>query len=147
MKITDKHWHDDILSVAESRTGWIRNSVHAHEEAMFDAYTGRWMASLPPLARAGFDRFFDRYVHDSVAGFKQQMKEAASALLHVEMSRWSRNRQYFVGKRGEAFLYWRYEGWTPEYQDMKTALLQKGDLPLEMDRSQPIAIADTARVA
>lgn len=147
MRITDKDWHDDILGVAASRTGWIRNNVHEHEAAMFDAYTGGWMASLPPLLRTGFDNFFDRYVHDSVAGFKQQMKEASAALLHVEMSRWSRNRQYFVGKRSQEYLYWRYEGWTPEYEDMKTAMIQESDFPQELDTLRTAATSGTASVA
>lgn len=28
----------------------------------------------------------------------------------AESSRWTVNRQYFMGKRGKKFLYWRYEG-------------------------------------
>jgi hypothetical protein len=133
MKLTDEEWDKDLLSVAQSRTGWLRHSNHAHEEAMFEAYTGKWMASLPASQRLDFDRFFDRYVHDSVAGFKQQMKETSSALFYTETSRWSRNRQYFMGKLGEAFLYWRYEGWTPEYSGTKTATAENSELPQELD--------------
>lgn len=139
MKITDEEWSKDLLSVAESRTGWIRHSVHAHEEAMFEAYTGKWLASLSPSARQAFDRFFDRYVHDSIAGFKLQMKEASVALFYTEMSRWSRNRQYFMGKRGEDFLYWRYEGWTPEHSATKTAMSEKPELPPELDVAHQMA--------
>jgi hypothetical protein len=139
MKITDEEWSKDIVSVAESRTGWLRNNVHAHEEAMFEAYTGKWLASLSPSLRRDFDRFFDRYVHDSIAGFKLQMKEASVALFHTEMSRWSRNRQYFMGKRGEDFLYWRYEGWTPEYSGTKTASVEKSQLPQELDVALQVA--------
>jgi hypothetical protein len=133
MTITDDEWNKDLVAVAEARTGWLRHNVHAHEEAMFEAFTGKWMASLPAPLRLDFDRFFDRYVHDSVAGFKQQMREASVALFHTEMSRWSRNRQYFVGKRGEGFLYWRYEGWTPEHAGTTTAMTEKPELPRELD--------------
>ncbi len=47
----------------------------------------------------------------------------------MEASRWSRNRQYFMGKRGKKFLYWRYEGDRPETQGAKEAMLMpKGQL-------------------
>lgn len=144
---TDEEWGKDIVNVAQSRTGWIRNSVHAHEEAMYEAFTGQWIGSLDRDTRAAFDRFFDRYVHDSVAGFKRQMKEASLALYYTEMSRWSRNRQYFMGKRGDGFLYWRYEGWTPEYSGTQTAMLERSPLPHESDVSAPIMANEGARMA
>ena len=75
------------------------------------------------------------------------MKEASAALYYTEMSRWSRNRQYFMGKREDDFLYWRYEGWTPEYSGTKTAMLEPSQLPPEWDVSRQVAATDEARVA
>ncbi|KQQ33262.1 hypothetical protein ASF61_09180 [Duganella sp. Leaf126] len=75
---------------------------------IFDAWKGTLRKSMATSEREAFDHFFDRYVHDSVAGFKSQLSEAG--LSFVEASRWTRNRQYFLGKRDQTFLYWRYEG-------------------------------------
>lgn len=133
MKVTDAEWDKDLREVAQARTGWIRSNVHEHQQAMFDAFEGRWIAALQKDVREAFDRFFDQYVHDSVAGFKQQMKEASAALYYAEMSRWSRNRQYFVGKRDDRFLYWRYEGYLPVNAPMQTALIEESHLPAEHD--------------
>jgi hypothetical protein len=49
-------------------------------------------------------------------------------------ARWSRNRQCFLGKDGKDFLYWRYEGWTPEYA--RTQLAEWDALPPEHDSFQ-----------
>jgi hypothetical protein len=133
MKVTDSEWDKDLREVAQARSGWIRCSVHEHQQAMFDAFEGRWIAALSKDARDAFDRFFDKYVHDSIAGFKQQMKEASAALYYTEMSRWSRNRQYFVGKRETRFLYWRYEGYLPVHAPMQTALMEASQQPTEHD--------------
>ena len=139
MQITDREWEEDLISVAKSATGLIRFNLDPREEAMFDAYKGKWLRALPGTYRSDFDRFFDHYVHDSIAGFKQQMSD--SSVGFVEMSRWSRNRQYFVGKREDKFLYWRYEGWIPYSNDMKVALEvprnAQGPLPPNADATVP----------
>ncbi len=139
MQIADREWQDDLISVARSATGLIRFSLNPQEEAMFDAYKGEWLRALPADYRMSFDRFFDHYVHDSIAGFKQQMSD--SHIGFVEMSRWARNRQYFVGKREDKFLYWRYEGWLPYSNEMKVAREDarnaKGPLPTNADATLP----------
>lgn len=122
MKITDSEWEKDVTGVAGSRTGYIRTSVYANEEAMYEAYTGKWIKSLGATQRQLFDKFFDHYVHDSIAGFKLQMTEGHIGM--TELSRWSVNRKIFMGKRGEKFLYWRYEGWTPEYSGTKVSMTE-----------------------
>lgn len=131
MKITDAEWEADLVNVAQSRSGWIRQSVYAHQQAMHDAFTGQWVGTLPTTVRASFDRFFDHYLHDSIAGFKKQLRDSSPALSIADMSRWSRNRQCFLGKDGKGFIYWRYEGWTPEYSPARIAALDI--LPPEQD--------------
>jgi Uncharacterized alpha/beta hydrolase domain (DUF2235) len=131
MTITDREWSADIVDVAESRTGVFRSSVEPHQEAMFAAYKGTWLGTMAGEIRSAFDRFFDFYVHDSIAGFKKQMADG-----HVgaaEASRWSVNRQVFMGKRGEKYLYWRYEGPTPETAGTREARREQKNLPTESD--------------
>jgi Uncharacterized alpha/beta hydrolase domain (DUF2235) len=135
MAITDKEWASDIVDVAESRTGWIRTNVHLHQQAMFEAFEGKWVAGLAGEVRDAFDFFFDHYVHDSIAGFKKQMKEGGVSF--AEASRWSTNRQFFMGKRDDKFLYWRYEGWSPEYSGTQTAMLERTSAPAESDVLAP----------
>jgi Uncharacterized alpha/beta hydrolase domain (DUF2235) len=125
MAITDREWNEDIVSVAESRTGFIRTNVYLNQSAMFESYQGAWIKGLAGEVREAFDHFFDHYVHDSIAGFKKQMEDGHVGF--AEASRWSINRQIFVGKRGNKFLYWRYEGWTPEYSGSKTAMLEHAE--------------------
>lgn len=145
MRITDREWDSDIVDVAESRTGWIRFSVYEHQEAMYAAYQGTWIGHLPLDMRQAFDRFFDHYVHDSIAGFKKQM--ADGYLGSAEQSRWSVNRQIFMGKRGSKFLYWRYEGWTPEYSGTKEAMLRRSPAPAESDVLGNPALASRSEMA
>ncbi|RQP23751.1 T6SS phospholipase effector Tle1-like catalytic domain-containing protein [Piscinibacter terrae] len=109
MEMTDKDWADDVQNIAESQTGYFRSQIGVQQHAIYDAYKHKLMDTMKPQERADFDLFFDRYVHDSIAGFKQQMIEAWTGLRVVEASRWSINRKYFMGKRGKRFLYWRYE--------------------------------------
>jgi hypothetical protein len=123
MIVTDKEWERDVQSIAEKKTGIFRSSTEPFEDAIFDAWKGKLRKAMSHAERALFDKFFDRYVHDSVAGFKNQMSD--SSLGFVEFSRWSRNRQYFMGKRGSKFLYWRYEGLRPEFSGTKEAMLIK----------------------
>ena len=78
--------------------------------AIFEAYQHKLVGSMKPEVRKDFDLFFDRYVHDSIAGFKKQLKETLKVLTTVEWSRWSTNRKIFLGKRNDKFLYWSYEG-------------------------------------
>ncbi|MQA18163.1 T6SS phospholipase effector Tle1-like catalytic domain-containing protein [Rugamonas rivuli] len=131
MTTTDQEWETDVQDIAEKKTGFFRSSTTPLEDVIFDAWKGKLRKSMKAEKRALFDKFFDRYVHDSVAGFKNQM--ADSHLGSVEASRWSRNRQYFMGKRGKKFLYWRYEGDHPETEGAKEAMLmpKKGQLPTD----------------
>jgi Uncharacterized alpha/beta hydrolase domain (DUF2235) len=132
LAIADKEWSSDIVSVAESRSGWIRYNVHNHQLAMYDAFTGQWMQKLKPEIRQTFDHFFDHYVHDSIAGFKNQMMDGY--LGFAEDSRWSVNRRMFMGKRGKSFLYWSYEGGATEYsKETKVAHIERSTAPREED--------------
>lgn len=127
MSITDSEWEEDVQNIAEKKTGFFRSSTEPLEDVIFDAWKGTLRKSMSPQERALFDKFFDRYVHDSIAGFKNQM--ADSHIGSVEESRWARNRQYFLGKRGKKFLYWRYEGKRPEDAEARQAMLERsGDV-------------------
>lgn len=121
MTITDREWERDVQNIAEKKTGFFRSSTEPLEDVIYDAWRGKLRKSMPVAERNLFDKFFDRYVHDSVAGFKNQMSD--SYIGFVEASRWSRNRQYFMGKRGKKFLYWRYEGLKPAAGGVKEAML------------------------
>lgn len=120
MTVTDQEWEADVQDIAEKRTGFFRSSTTPLEDVIFEAWKGTMRKKMSVEKRALFDKFFDRYVHDSVAGFKNQMSDAHIGF--VEASRWSRNRQYFVGKRNKKFLYWRYEGESPLTGGTKTAM-------------------------
>ncbi|GGZ05353.1 T6SS phospholipase effector Tle1-like catalytic domain-containing protein [Pseudoduganella plicata] len=122
MRITDEEWNKDVQNIAEKKTGSWVSSTTTLEDAIFDAWRGGLRKMLPPDRLRLFDRFFDYYVHDSVAGFKQQMSE--SHIGFVESSRWTKNRRYFLGKRGKKFLYWTYEGNHPESQRPRVAVLR-----------------------
>lgn len=121
MTTTDKEWEADVQQIAEKRTGFFRSSTTPLEDVIFDAWIGTLRKKMGPANCALFDKFFDRYVHDSIAGFKNQMSD--SHIGFVEASRWSRNRQYFMGKREKKFLYWRYEGERPLTQGTNEAML------------------------
>ncbi|CUI03678.1 T6SS phospholipase effector Tle1-like catalytic domain-containing protein [Massilia antarctica] len=120
MTITDAEWEKDVQNIAEKRTGLFRSSTEPVEDAIYEAWKGKLRKSMPVAERKSFDDFFDRYVHDSVAGFKNQMTD--SHIGFIEFSRWTRNRQYFMGKRGKKFLYWRYEGAKPESSGVREAM-------------------------
>jgi len=137
MAITDREWNADIELLARARGGYLTRSVDAHEQAIFDAYKGDWIAGLGGEAREAFDLFFDRYVHDSIAGFKNQMADGGVGF--AEASRWSVNRRIFMGKRGDKFLYWTYQGKSPEKAGTQTAMLEKSPLPAEADTSTSVA--------
>ena len=122
MTVTDREWEADVQNIAEKKTGYFRSATEPLEDVIFDAWQGKLRKTMPPQERALFDNFFDRYVHDSVAGFKNQMSDARIGA--VEASRWARNRQYFLGKRGKKFLYWRYEGHKPETAASRQAMLK-----------------------
>ncbi|TCS31961.1 putative alpha/beta hydrolase family protein DUF2235 [Paucimonas lemoignei] len=121
MTITDAEWSRDVISIAESQTGWVRTRAYPNEQAIFDAYKHKLVGKMGEKERADFDLFFDSYVHDSIAGFKKQMKEAFSLLTTAERSRWSIGRRIFMGKRADKFLYWTYDGWLPESSGTKEA--------------------------
>ena len=120
MSTTDREWDEDVVSIAEKRTGFFRWRTVPHEDAIFQAWKGTLRKALSPAKLAKFDMFFDRYVHDSIAGFKNQMSDAYVSA--AEKSRWATNRRYFIGKRGGKFLYWQYEGVDPLTSPGKTAL-------------------------
>ncbi len=119
MTITDDDWWHDVQGIAFSQTGYFRSSIGVKESAIFDAYKHKLVGAMAPQERADFDLLFDHYVHDSIAGFKKQMREASKVLLLSERSRWSVNRKYFMGQRGTRFLYWRYESDGTAYSDIK----------------------------
>jgi hypothetical protein len=119
MHVTDAEWEVDVLAIARGRTGFFRGGTGVQESAIFDAYQRKLVGSMKPGERKEFDLLFDKYVHDSIAGFKKQMKEASSALGMTELSRWSINRKYFMGRRGNRFLFWRYESDGTAYADIK----------------------------
>lgn len=127
MKITDTEWEKDVEKIVEKRTSRSRSMAEPVHDAIFEAWNGTFRKSLSVSERILFDTFFDRYVHDSVAGFKNQMTDASIGV--VEASRWTRNRQYFMGKRGSKFLYWRYEGDKPADSGVKEAMLIPKDGP------------------
>jgi hypothetical protein len=129
MKTTDSEWDTDIVNAAEARTGAVRYALHPNGESIYEAFTGKWIELLRPDIRQRFDRFFDHYVHDSIAGFKD-------AVGPIDESRWSVNRKIFMGKREGKFLYWRYEGWFPEYNGTRISDLRRSELPPEMDLKQ-----------
>jgi hypothetical protein len=121
--ITDAEWEDDVTEVASAKTGYFTRSTVPHEDVIFDAWKGTLRKSLSDAERKDFDTFFDRYAHDSVAGFKNQMDDAG--LMLAEGSRWSHNRQYFLGKRQDKFIYWRYEGRDPANAKAKVAVIRQ----------------------
>ena len=125
MTTTDREWEADVQNIAKKKTGLFRSSTEPLEDVIFDAWTGKLRKSMPTSERDLFDKFFDRYVHDSVAGFKNQMSDSSVGI--IEFSRWSRNRQYFLGKRGKKFLYWRYEGVKPHASGAREAMLLPKD--------------------
>lgn len=134
MLITDEEWETDVKNIAEKKTGFFTSKTYPHEDVIFEAWKGTLRKSLSPAKLALFDRFFDYYVHDSIAGFKNQMSD--SGVGFVEFSRWARNRQYFMGKRGEKYLYWRYEGEAPATSGTKEALNMRGK---EIDKQSSVA--------
>lgn len=133
--ITDADWEEDVAKVAAAKTGYITWSTVPHEDVLFEAWKGTLRKSLSEADCKAFDTFFDRYVHDSVAGFKNQMNDAHALLLMAEQSRWSRNRQYFLGKRDGKFIYWRYEGENPANAKAKVAAIrQKSELGADVSQ-------------
>lgn len=125
MTMTDREWEADVQDIAEKKTGLFRSSTEPLEDVIFDAWKGKLRKSMSVSERSLFDKFFDRYVHDSVAGFKNQMSDSGLGI--IEFSRWRVNRQYFVGKRGKKFLYWRYEGVKPHASGAREAMLLPKD--------------------
>jgi len=109
MTITDAEWKEDVLRIAAAHKAKDKGALGIQETAIFEALEGKALDAMTQEERAGFNLFFDKYVHDSIAGFKKQMREANSTLGKTELSRWSVGRRYFVGKVGKRFSYWRYE--------------------------------------
>lgn len=137
MAITDREWNEDADMTRRAAGGYLSVSISDQHKAIDAAsrVTGNWLGSLDPVLRQKFDRFFDVYVHDSIAGFKSQMADSHIEL--VEVSRWATSRRYFMGKRGRKFLYWSYEGNKAEQAATQTAMLDPAR------SSQTAAVADT----
>ncbi len=125
MAITDREWNEDVDMLRRAAGGFLTRTITDQEHAIDDAVkvTGNWLGSIDPALRAKFDRFFDLYVHDSIAGFKKQMEDGHVGF--AEDSRWSVNRRYFVGKRGSKFLYWCYAGNKAEQAAAQIAMLEQ----------------------
>lgn len=123
MKITDQEWEDDVVSIAKSRTGYFHSELKFFEEDILKAWKGELRKKLPQDKLKLFDRFFDRYVHDSIAGFKNQMNDGGIGW--AEQSRWARNRVYFLGRNAnKEYIYWQYAKWSTEYTDAKVQVTQ-----------------------
>lgn len=123
MAITDAEWNDDTDQIRRMAGGFLTSTISDQMKAI-DAATrvkGNWLGGLDPVLRQKFDRFFDFYVHDSIAGFKNQM--ADSYVSFAEASRWTTSRRYFMGKRDKKFLYWTYAGDKAEQAATQTAML------------------------
>ena len=129
MTTTDREWEEDVVNIAEKRTGYFRWRTVPHEDAIFQAWKGTLRRALSPTKLEKFDMFFDRYVHDSIAGFKNQMGDAYISA--AERSRWAINRRYFIGKRGGKYLFWQYEGVNPLTSAAKTAFQTAGSQSLD----------------
>jgi hypothetical protein len=117
MAITDKEFNDDVKNIAEKKTGLITTALDGiAEEVIYKEYHqyGKqgYRSNLSAESQAMFDLFFDKYVHDSVAGFKNQMSDAY--ISGLESSRYTYTRTYFVGKKNGSYYLWRYKGWTPQ---------------------------------
>jgi hypothetical protein len=141
MAMTDKAWSEDVEKLVQDRAhpGVFTHKPTQQEQAILDAYDANANNAGKATPAAGqqaggikkaFDLFFDHYVHDSIAGFKQQMAE--SHVEFAEKSRWSVNRQYFMGQyskdgqegHGTRSLYWRYEGNQAAFSGTKWAALE-----------------------
>ncbi|MBN3851850.1 DUF2235 domain-containing protein [Paraburkholderia sp. Ac-20340] len=123
MAITDAEWNDDTDQIRRMAGGFLTSTISDQMKAI-DAATrvnGNWLGGLDPTLRQKFDRFFDLYVHDSIAGFKNQM--ADSYVSFAEASRWTTSRRYFMGKRDKKFLYWTYAGDKAEQAATQAAML------------------------
>ncbi|WP_321816437.1 MULTISPECIES: DUF2235 domain-containing protein [unclassified Paraburkholderia] len=123
MAITDAEWNDDTDQIRRMAGGFLTSTISDQMKAI-DAATrvnGNWLGGLDPALRQKFDRFFDLYVHDSIAGFKNQM--ADSYVSFAEASRWTTSRRYFMGKRDKKFLYWTYAGDKAEQAATQAAML------------------------
>jgi hypothetical protein len=132
MAITDKEWNEDAIDIAKSETGFFRSSTSLHQKSIYSAYRGEVMKQMDVSVRQQFDHFFDFYVHDSIAGFKNQMTDAGIG--PAECSRWVINRQIFMGKRDDKYLFWRYERDKPETAGTQTAALETNTVaPAEAD--------------
>ena len=60
-----------------------------------EAYNGLKVGAIPHF----------KFNRERLSGFKKQMEDGYVGA--AELSRWTVNRQYFMGKRGKRFLYWR----------------------------------------
>ena len=93
MKITDKEWEEDI-----SRIKWEnqnRGKLKPHENVILEAYLALWRDAWPSRTQSLLRGFFDTYVHDSIASFKDLMMSEQAGI--AENSRWAINRVYFMG--------------------------------------------------
>ncbi len=114
MKITDEEWEADVQSIANRCQSFrLIRTIHAFEEAIYQAWRGELRQKLQKDELKLFDHFFDTYVHDSIAGFKKQMSEGYLSV--AERSRWARNRVYFVGRnKDKKYMFWQYAEWSSQ---------------------------------
>lgn len=139
MAITDAEWNDDADQIRRQAGGVVTGPISDQMKAIDVAtrVTGNWLGGLDPALRQKFDRFFDVYVHDSIAGFKSQMADSYVSV--VEQSRWTTSRRYFLGKRGKKFLFWTYAGDKAEQAAAQIAMREaagSSQMPATVDAQQ-----------
>jgi hypothetical protein len=114
MKITDQEWSGDVGEINKKldhgERSWYlgdANYVTGSDAEVKLAATNYLREKMKEPDRKLFDKFFDHYVHDSIAGFKQQMSD--SGIGFVEKSRYTYNRFYFLGRnKDKKYIYWQY---------------------------------------
>jgi len=114
MKITDQEWEEDVNDINSrpdnGKSSWflgMPNWITGADAEVKFAATNYLRAHMKDSDRKLFDKFFDVYVHDSVAGFKSQMSD--SDIGFAEKSRFTYNRFYFLGRnKDKKYIYWQY---------------------------------------
>jgi hypothetical protein len=146
MAITDGEWNDDTDQIRRMAGGFLTATISDQMKAIDAAtrVTGNWLGALDPVLRQKFDRFFDVYVHDSIAGFKNQMADSYVSI--AEGSRWTISRRYFMGKRGKKFLYWTYAGDKAEQAATQTAMRDPAGSP-QTDATADAQLASNQQAA
>jgi hypothetical protein len=114
----------------------LRLSTELHEDVIYaehhKAGASGYRARLTPGQQQNFDLFFDKYVHDSIAGFKQQLSDSHISI--IDSSRYTYTRCMFVGKKSDSYYLWRYKGFLPE-----TAVPEKQAMYTPEQRDEAVA--------